>query len=158
TGRFLFPSTRNITFQYAADLIEYSFDRTALYDGMYDIKPNIARLRGYVLQHFTMSENGVSSIKLTKEILNEFEVTTIETSKLVGALGDIQGIRSWVYFIEENDIIRVRIRSKGPVINELAAKYRGGGHPLASGATVHNWDEADQFIQDLEAICAGYVN
>src|SRR5699024_11164848 len=35
TGRFLFPSTRNETFRYAAELITYSFDRQALYDGMY---------------------------------------------------------------------------------------------------------------------------
>lgn len=157
TGRFLFPSTRNVTFQYAAELIEYPFDRSALYDGLYQVEPNIARLRGYVLQHFTMSENGVSSIKITQEILEKFEVDPIETSKLVGTLGDIEGIRSWVFFIEEGEIIRVRIRSKGPVINELAAKYRGGGHPLASGATVHSWEEADKFVRELEEICAGHV-
>src|SRR5699024_607956 len=107
----------------AAELIEYPFDRSALYDGMYQLKPSIARLKGHVLQHFTMSKHGVSSITLTKEILEKFDVTPVETSKLVGALGDIEGIKSWVFIIEENDIIRVRIRSKGPVINELAAKY-----------------------------------
>ena len=156
TGRFLFPSTRNVTFEYAADLIEYSFDRSKLYDGLYDINQNIARLRGYVLQNFLLSENGVSSIKLTQDILDKFEVEPIDTGKLISALGDIEQIKSWVYFIEESDVIRVRIRSKGPIINELAAKYRGGGHPLASGATVFSWEEADQFIQDLEEICAQY--
>lgn len=156
TGRFLFPSTRNVTFQYAADLIEYTFDRTEIYDGLYDISQNIARLRGYVLQNFTLSKNGVSSVKLTKEILEEYAVEPIDTGKLVSALGDIDQIKSWVYFIEEKDIIRVRIRSKGPVINKLAAKYRGGGHPLASGATVYSWEEADQFIQDLEKVCEDY--
>lgn len=154
TGRFLFPSTKNITFQFAAELIEYPFDRTALYDGLYNVEQHIARLRGYVLQHFTLSENGVSTIKLTKEILHQFEVEPSETSKLVGTLGDIEHMKAWAFFIEEDNIIRVRIRSKGPVINELAAQYRGGGHPLASGATVISWEEADQFIQDLEAICA----
>lgn len=156
TGRFLFPSTKNITFQYAADLIEYPFDRQALYDDLYRMDENIARLQGYVLQHFTMSENGVSTIKLTKEILKRFNVDPIETSKLVGALGNINKIKSWVYFIEEDDMIRVRIRSKGPVINELAAKYRGGGHPLASGATVHSWEEAEALTAELEEICAQY--
>ena len=39
-------------------------------------------------------------------------------------------------FVEEADEIRVRLRSKGPIINPLAKKYNGGGHPLASGATV----------------------
>lgn len=154
TGRFLFPSTKNVTFQYAAELIEYPFDRSALYNGLYDVEQHIARLRGYVLQNFTLSENGVSTIKLTKDILDQFAVEPMETGKLVGTLGDIANIKAWVFFIEEDDVIRVRIRSKGPVINELAAKYRGGGHPLASGATVHSWEEADLFIQDLETVCA----
>ncbi len=156
TGRFLFPSTSNKTFKYAAELIEYPFDRPALYNGLYDIKEDIVRLRGYVLQNFTMSSSGMSSIKLTKEILSEFNVDPIDTGKLVGALGDIQHIKAWVFFIEEEEVIRVRVRSKGPVINELAAKYNGGGHPLAAGASVHSWDEANDFVQDLEDICAKY--
>ena len=65
-------------------------------------------------------------------------------------------MKAWVLFIEEEDTIRVRIRSKGPVINELAAKYNGGGHPLASGATVNNWDEADQLISELDELCANW--
>jgi len=156
TGRFLFPSTTNKTFQYAAELIEFPFDRTFLYDGLYSIGENIARLRGYVLQNFEMSPNGMSSIKLTKEILEKHHVKPIDTGKLVGALGDIQHIKAWIFFIEEENEIRVRVRSKGPIINELAAKYNGGGHPLAAGASVKTWEEANRFIEDLEEVCANY--
>lgn len=157
TGRFLFPSASNKTFRYAAELIEYGFDRPKLYEGMYSVGQHIARLRGYVLQNFEMTASGVSSIKITKDILEEYGVAARETSKLVGTLGDIEGMKSWVFFIEEEDTIRVRIRSKGPVINELAAKYNGGGHPLASGATVSSWEEADRFMEDLEALCADWL-
>ena len=48
----------------------------------------------------------------------------------------LKGSRLGVFFIEEEDQIRVRLRSKGPVINQLAKKYNGGGHPLAAGASV----------------------
>lgn len=151
TGRFLFPSTTDKTFKYSAELITYDFDRTELYDGLYSIKDNIVRLQGYVLQQFKVSEAGVSAIKLTRKTLKEYNVTPKESSQLVGVLGDIEGLKTWAFFIEEaDDIIRVRLRSKGPVINEIAAKYNGGGHPLASGATVHSWEEADQLIADLE--------
>jgi len=154
TGRFLFPSTTNKTFRYAAELIECPFNRSELYEGLYAINQNIARLRGYVLQNFHMSKSGVSSIKLSKDILEKFHLEPMETSNLVGALGDIEEIKAWVFFIEEDDVIRVRIRSKGPIINELAAKYNGGGHPLAAGASVTSWEEADQLISDLEDLCA----
>lgn len=154
TGRFLFPSTKNITFQYAAQLIEFPFDRQALYDGLYNVDQNIARLRGYVLQQLQVSEAGVAAIKLTADVLKKHEVDPIDTGKLVGTLGDIKGIRAWVFFIEEPDVIRVRIRSKGPVINTLAAEYSGGGHPLAAGASVISWQEAEQLVTKLEKICS----
>lgn len=153
TGRFLFPSTNNKTFAYASELIDYDFDRTALYDGLYEISENIARLRGYMLNELRISENGVCAVKLTKDILAKYDVAPIETSKLVSVYGDVKGIKAWVMFIEEDDLIRVRLRSKGPIINTLANRYNGGGHPLAAGATVYSWEEADKLVEELENIC-----
>ncbi|GGA82023.1 DHH family phosphoesterase [Ornithinibacillus halotolerans] len=149
TGRFLFPSTTNKTLEFAAQLVTYQFDRSTLYDGIYSMKDHIARLKGYILQNFTLDENGLSVIKLTKDILAKFNVGVLETSQLVGTLGDIEGIQAWVFFVEEEDQIRVRLRSKGPIINTVAAKYNGGGHPLASGASIYSWDEAESVIKDV---------
>ncbi len=156
TGRFLFPSTSKKTFQHAAELVTYDFDRSSLYDGIYSIKDNIARLRGYILQHFQLASSGMSTIKLTKEILDEFQVDPSDSGQLVGVLGDIEGIKAWAFFIEETDLIRVRLRSKGPVINEIAGKYNGGGHPMAAGASVSSWNETENVIQDLEEACLAY--
>lgn len=156
TGRFLFSSTTEKTFKYASDLVTYNFDRPLLYEQLYNITENIARLRGYILENFTLSESGVSTIKITKELLDKYNLVPLQTGKLVGTLGDIEGIRAWAVFVEEGDIIRIRIRSKGPVINQLASKYRGGGHPLAAGATAKSWEEVDSFITDLERVCTEY--
>lgn len=156
TGRFLFPSTTEKTFRYVSGLVKYPFDRTELYENMYRTNLNLARLKGYILQNFTLSDAGVSSVKLSNQVLKEFNVTASETSQIVGVLGDIEGIRAWAIFVEEEEIIRVRLRSKGPVINEVAAKYNGGGHPLASGATIKNWDEMDALVDDLEKTCSEY--
>ncbi|WP_407269029.1 DHH family phosphoesterase [Radiobacillus sp. PE A8.2] len=153
TGRFLFPSTTDKTFRYVADLVAYDFDRTTLYDNMYHTKMNMARLKGYILQNFDISSAGVCSIKLSKKLLQEYRLSSSETSQLIGVFGDVEGIKAWVFFVEEDDLIRVRLRSKGPVINDVAAKYNGGGHPLASGATIYSWEEAKQLIHDLEEVC-----
>ncbi|MEN2467089.1 bifunctional oligoribonuclease/PAP phosphatase NrnA [Ornithinibacillus sp. FSL M8-0202] len=152
TGRFLYPSTTKKTLQYAADLVTYDFDRTKLYDGIYNVKDHIARMRGYILQNFTLDKDGLSVVKLTKDVLDKFHVSPLETGQLVGTLGEIEGIVTWVFFIEEEEQIRVRLRSKGPVINEVAAKYNGGGHPLASGASVYSWDEAENVVKDLQEV------
>ncbi|MBY7143859.1 bifunctional oligoribonuclease/PAP phosphatase NrnA [Virgibacillus sp. NKC19-3] len=153
TGRFLFPSTTQKTFQYASELVSFEFDRPALYDGIYSMKDNIVRLKGYIMQHFTLSPSGMSSVTLTKEILDEYGLKPAETGQLVGSLGDVEGICAWVIFVEEENVIRVRLRSKGPAINKIAAKYNGGGHPMASGASVETWEETEAVIKDLDEVC-----
>jgi len=156
TGRFLFPSTSNKTFRYAAELIQYNFDRKDLYNNLYRVSENMARLKGYILSHFEKSSSGASAVKLTKKVLDEYGVPAIDTGKLVGTLAEIDGMMAWVFFIEEDNIIRVRLRSKGPVINELAMKYAGGGHPMASGATVYSWEEAEQLFNELDELCKSF--
>ncbi len=156
TGRFLFPSATLKTFETAGHLIQYNFNRNDVYDGMYEMDRKLLHLQGYLYQNFIMDEHGAAYIKVTADILKEFNVTPSETSLLVGSLGNVKGICAWVIFIEEGDTIRVRLRSKGPVINELAKKYSGGGHPLASGATAKSWAEADKVVEDLTEICRNY--
>ncbi|WP_066369067.1 DHH family phosphoesterase [Neobacillus fumarioli] len=153
TGRFLYPSTTDKTFAYAGELIHYDFSRTELFDKMYELDPNIVKLNGYILQHFELQENGVAHIKLTKELLAEYKAKPSEASLLVGTLGDIKGIKAWIFFIEENDQIRVRLRSKGSVINVVARKFNGGGHPLAAGASIYSWDEAEAVIKAVNEVC-----
>lgn len=153
TGRFLYPSTNDRTFIYASELIHYHFSRTELYDKMYEQKANIVKLNGYVLQNFEIRQNGVASMILSKELLNKFDARPSEASQLVSVLGNVEGLMAWVFFIEEDDQIRVRLRSKGPVINGVAKKYKGGGHPLAAGASIYSWDEVDAVVKDLEELC-----
>ncbi|MDZ5472498.1 bifunctional oligoribonuclease/PAP phosphatase NrnA [Bacillus sp. 31A1R] len=154
TGRFLYPSTTEKTFSYAGELIHYNFSRNDLYDKMYELSPNVVKLNGYVLLNFEMSNDGVASMILRKELLQEYGIRASEASLLVSTLGNVAGIKAWVFFIEEEDQIRVRLRSKGPVINGVAKKYKGGGHPLAAGASIFSWDEMDDVIRDLKEVCA----
>lgn len=153
TGRFLYPSTSEKTFAYAGELIHYNFSRPQLFDQMYELAPNVVKLNGYVLQNFEVLQNGAASVIMKKELLDEYGVRPADASLLVSVLGSVKGIKAWVFFIEEADQIRVRFRSKGPIINVLARKYGGGGHPLASGASIHSWDEAEKIIHDLVDLC-----
>ncbi|WP_316570951.1 bifunctional oligoribonuclease/PAP phosphatase NrnA [Neobacillus sp. YIM B06451] len=153
TGRFLYPSTTDKTFAYAGELIHYNFSRTDLYDRMYELRPNIIKLNGYILQNFEMRENGVASVILTKELLQKYDAPPSEASLLVSTLGNVKGIKAWVFFIEEDDQIRVRLRSKGPVINGVARMFNGGGHPLAAGASIFSWPEMDDVIREMNKAC-----
>ncbi|RSK28145.1 bifunctional oligoribonuclease/PAP phosphatase NrnA [Bacillus sp. HMF5848] len=153
TGRFLYPSTSKKTFKYAGELIELDIDFTEIYEGLYKTKNNVANLSGYVLQNFISLPSGAAYMKIPASMLTSYNVSPSEASLLVSLLGNIEGIKAWLFFVEEDGAIRVRLRSKGPIINELAKKYRGGGHPFASGATIFDWQEADEMIEQLDQIC-----
>ncbi|MBT2662139.1 bifunctional oligoribonuclease/PAP phosphatase NrnA [Bacillus sp. ISL-45] len=153
TGRFLYPSTTNKTFAYAGELIHYNFSRTELYDRMYELAPNVVKLNGYILQNFELLENGAAKVVMKRELLDQYSVKPSEASLLVSELGNVRGIKAWVFFIEEEDQIRVRLRSKGPVINTIARNYNGGGHPLAAGASIYSWDDVDRVLGDLIKAC-----
>ncbi|MBT2692878.1 bifunctional oligoribonuclease/PAP phosphatase NrnA [Bacillus sp. ISL-55] len=156
TGRFLYPSTTNKTFAYAGELIHYNFSRTELYDKMYELAPNVVKLNGYILQNFELLENGAAKVVMKRELLEQYSVKPSEASLLVSELGNVRGIKAWVFFIEEEDQIRVRLRSKGPVINTIARNYNGGGHPLAAGASIYSWDDVDNVLADLVQACKEY--
>lgn len=156
TGRFLFKSTNTKTFHYAGELLSYGFSMTELYDELYRMKLHIAKLSGYVLENFTLHEEGVASMRITQEILQRYNALPSEASQLVGMLGNLEGIKAWVFFIEEADQVRVRLRSKGPIVNQIAKKYNGGGHPLASGASIYNWEDAELVLYDLIEACRAY--
>ncbi len=64
----------------------------------------------------------------------------------------------WTIFVEQEDgTYRLRIRSKKPVINELAKEYGGGGHPLASGARLEDASGIPGFVEKLDDVAAKYT-
>lgn len=153
TGRFLFSNTTNETFKKASLLIKRDFNRQELYDSLYQMDLNMTRLNGYVLQNFDFNDQGVGHMKITMEVMKKYSVKPGDASLLVNTFSSVENIKAWVFFIEEEDQIRVRLRSKGPVVNTIAANYGGGGHPMAAGATIHTWEEAEKVLQELNGIC-----
>lgn len=158
TGRFLYPNTTEQAFYYASELISQGLDFTEVYTNLYKQSLNLIHLEGYVLQNFTMNEDGVGYMKLPKSILEKYNVSSSEASQLVNAFSNVEGLMAWVFFIEESDQIRVRFRSKGPVINTVAAQFYGGGHPLAAGARIYSWDKVDPILEAVTKACSEYTN
>jgi phosphoesterase RecJ-like protein len=66
----------------------------------------------------------------------------------------MKGVHIHAHFSDrEEGKIKVELRSKEIPVNEVAAKYGGGGHKLASGAIVDSWEIVDKMIQDLDELC-----
>ena len=151
TGRFLYPATSSKTFQIASKLREYAFDFSKISRQMDSFPFKIAKLQGFVFNNLEVDENGAARLVLTRDVMKQFDVTDAETSAIVSTPGKIDIVESWAIFIEQTDgTYRVRLRSKSHVINEIAKRHDGGGHPLASGANSYSLQENEQIYQEIK--------
>lgn len=151
TNRFLYDSTSTYTMQIAAELMSYPFSHTEVNNQMNVIKPDAGKMMGYALEHFEVSDIGVGHIILTQELLKSLGLDDSETHSIVPLLGKIENVKVWAVFVEQSDGgYRCRLRSKGPVINEIAQLHGGGGHPLASGTHAKNEEEIQEILSELK--------
>lgn len=155
TGRFLYPATTSKTMVLAGKLRDYDFDFSAISRQMDSFPYKIAKLQGYVFSNLEIDDHGAARFVLTQEVMKQFDVTEAETSAIVGTPGKIESVQSWVIFVEQVDgTYRVRLRSKSVVINEIAKRHDGGGHPLASGANSYSLEENEQIYQEIQQAVA----
>lgn len=117
------------------------------------------RFIGYIFQNIKVTKNGVAYIKITDEIQKDFGMDPASAGNMVGELSYINDFIVWITFSEDKkqNMVRVSIRSRGPVINTLAMQYNGGGHKLASGIRLPNFDLSDEIIERLDILCEEYV-
>jgi len=156
TGRFQFRSTTRKTFEVAAELIDYGIDTDWLYRNMYETELASLHLQGHVLQHIELTPEGVGYVIMTQELLKQFGATPEQASLLVNSFSGLKGMKCWALFLETPEEVRVRIRSKGPVINGVAKEFNGGGHPMASGATIERVDQAMDVVRRLNEVASAY--
>ena len=160
TNRFLFNNSNQDTFKTIAYLIEkYNIDITKCYNNLYKRPFEEVKLLGYMAQNMKLTENGVGYIKVTNEILTKYNLDSASSGNLINEFNHIEGVLVWITATEDtkNSIIRISIRSRGPVINKVAEKYNGGGHKMASGARVPSYEEVDMLIKDLDKVCKKYI-
>lgn len=157
TGRFKFDSVTSRTFHAAATLLDTGVDLGYIDNQLSVESLDTLKLKGHILSTFKISENGFAYATLKMSEVEKFGVSYEDAAAQVSTISTIEGCPVWALFLEySKEEIRVRLRSRGPVINMLAEQYRGGGHAKASGATLLNWDELDGFVKQADEIVRKY--
>ncbi len=156
TNRFLFSYTTADTMRIVSKLIDDTkIDFTSLYDDLYRRPLSEIRLQGYMYQNLNVTKNGLGYLKITDEIIKEFKVDSASSGNLVNNFNNIDEVLVWVTFTEDVKLglIRVNVRSRGPIINKVLEKHNGGGHKFASGAKIKDEKEIDEIIKELDELC-----
>ena len=159
SGRFKYDGVTGETLRCAAALLDVGVDTQTLYARLYLEAFEYLKFKAAIYERMQITPNGVAYIFVDKAMQEEFSLNLEQSSAVIGNLDAIRGCISWIAFIEtgdEQNAIRVRLRSRFVHINGVAEKYHGGGHACASGATVYSLDEMDALLRDTDALVKEY--
>ena len=156
TGRFKYDSTTAKTHRIAASLLDYGVNIGKIDNYLSVETIDNLKLRGYCLNTFKVTEHGFAYLIMKRETIEKFGVSDEDAANQVTCISTIEGCPSWAMFIEYPDQIRIRLRSRGPVVNLLAEEYSGGGHPKAAGAKLPSWDTLDEFLAKADKLVEEY--
>ncbi len=158
SGRFRFREVSGETMRLAGILLDQGVDTDILYANLYMKDFEEFKFQGYVLNNIKITENGVAYIHIDKATMKEYNLSLEQASACVSYLDSIKNSLIWIAFIDtdNDDEIRVRLRSRFVTINTLAERYEGGGHACAAGATVHNNEQLNELLNEADILLSGY--
>lgn len=138
TGRFRFRSVNGKTLRLAGNILDTDIDTEYIYTNLNTKNPESFKLQGYIYQNFKITENGVAYAFITKKIMKKFKATQEDASNLVNCMDSIKGSLIWILFVEYDNEIRVRLRSRYIPVVSIGEQFNGGGHANACGASLPN--------------------
>ncbi len=138
TGSFSYGCNNPRTYEIVARLIEKGVDGEKIHRLLFSkYTESRMRLLGYCLSErlVVMPEFQAAYIHLTKKDLATYNYITGDTEGVVNYAMNIEGIRLAALFTEEDDHVKVSLRSTGSMdVNLLARQhFNGGGHKNAAG-------------------------
>lgn len=160
SDRFVLKNTTSKALRVTADLIDkVNLDFTSLYDILYMRSMNEIKFQAYIANHLEITENNFGFIELTPEIIREFNVDFATASNMVNNFNFINELLVWIFisYDEKNDLYKINLRSRGPVINTIANKYNGGGHKFASGCRIKNVEDIELLKKELDEACKEFL-
>lgn len=141
TGSFQYQGTDARTFDAGSGLVAAGVDVATLSRSMYESQPR----RRFELLRFALNRaefhcgDRIATFSLTLADVAELGVIPEDNEGIIDQLRSIKDVRAAIFFEElPEGKVRVSARSKDPAIDvcKICQMFKGGGHPMASGARV----------------------
>ena len=140
TGSFRFQNVTPNTLRVAANLLEAGAPPAHISENVFDNRTFAAtRLLGLALSALSQTPDGqVIWTHITAQNFRTLGATDQDTEGVVNYVRGVRGAEVGILFREmEGGSIRVSLRARESVnVAEIAARFGGGGHRMASGCTL----------------------
>lgn len=155
SGRFQYIKNAKRLFKVASDLAKYGADPTKLYSWLY-VETLKEKELEIIYNNKIVFDEPIAYIMTTKEDWEKIgEQDFFKVSRgMVNRMAGIEEVKIWANFTYKKDIGKVicEFRSRDYKIVDIAKKYGGGGHELACGATIDNFEIAKDIINDFKKL------
>lgn len=155
TLRFSIATIKPRTLRTAAYLLEHGVDVKKANEDNFSTSYRLYRFENYIRNNCKLIEDHVAYIIINREDYERFGLTFNEAKEKVFVMGGVDEFEAWALFTEKerdengNRLYNGSLRSKNKTINDIANKYRGGGHRFACGVKGLTKDTITELLSDL---------
>lgn len=152
TGKFMFPSVSQSTYELLAEFSSIGFDKQKIQDKLFINNLNSMKLDNKLRRMIKIDESGFAYIVVNKNKSIKLGANNLHDK--VWLLSNIKEIKIWfyIYYNSDTNCWKGSLRSREYDINQIAKKYNGGGHLLASGFKLNNKNEIKDLIIDIKKV------
>lgn len=141
TGSFKYKATTSRTHMIASELLKHGLDVYGIQRRIYEsMKPETIRGLGKIIATLNISDDGkVAWLSVRNGLIRRDPTLAEQTDGIIHFARAIAGVEVAILFKETvaNREVRINFRSTGKAdVNRLAQLFGGGGHKMASGATL----------------------
>lgn len=135
TGSFKYSNTTAHTLETAAALLRLGVNPSFISDNMEVKTRSQVKMLCRILETLTFTANGkVACVEISPELYDH----NVETDVFISYPRYIEGVEIALLFKQtEENLTRVSFRSKKQDVARIALSFGGGGHPRASGCSIH---------------------
>ena len=152
---FKTTNTRDHTLSVAGWLSQYSVRIPELNRELFEISMDEFRFDAMLRDTVVTSKDGRMAYRIiSADELEQWNLTVSEAKNFITAYGNIRDIEINALFCEipgsDPVLYEGSLRSKSVVINDIAEKFRGGGHANACGVRGLTSDEVIELLKQLQ--------
>lgn len=152
TQKFSIETTSSKTLRLAADLMDKGANITKLNQALFSQPVEIWKRRRTLQNEVIFKDNFAYAI-IDQAKLDEFNLKDRDAKLFVNMMAGIQEYNIWAIFTQDPEgHFNGSLRSRTHTINDVAARYNGGGHRLACGTNTLTIEMVHELIDELAEI------
>ena len=150
TQQFSIPSVTSLTFECAAYLNQCFIDIQACNEKMFSSSYEEYHYESLLRNKVQVIDGRLAYVIASKVDYESCHVPFIQAKDKVHVMAKVTDFEMYCLFTEnEEGTYQGSLRSKKVQLNDIAARYNGGGHALASGVKHLTFDQVHELLKEL---------